>query len=147
VPILAEEAIEGTGLVENSQVFVAVLGSLSISKMGVAGPRPPGADPIGDAVGGQGIIIPADISLLGAGSDESALPILAQSAVAFPTLTNKALIDAKVALLSPFIFGGRWWQIERVSRLEVRLLDIGKNSFEIGTDTIRAKLEGLGDKK
>jgi hypothetical protein len=147
VPILAKEAIKRAGVVKNSQVFVAVFGSLSISKMGVAGPGPPGADPIGDAVSGQGIIIPANVPLLGAGTNESALHILAQATVAFSALTNKALIDAKVALLSPFISGGRRWQIEGVSRLEVCLLDIGQSGFKIGTDTIRAKLKGLGDKK
>jgi hypothetical protein len=147
VPILAEEAIEGTGLVENSQVLVAIFRSLSISKIGVTCPYPPGADPIGYAVGGQRVIIPTSVPLIGTGPDESGLPVLPHPTVAFSTLPDKALIEAKAALFSPSIFGRRWRQIEGVSRLKVRLLDIGHSSFNIGTNTIGAKLKNLGDKK
>jgi len=108
VPILAEEAIEGTGLVENSQVFVAIFRSLSISKIGITCPHSPGADPIGYAVGGQRVIIPTNVPLISTGTDESTLPVLTQSTVAFSTLPDKALIEAKAALFSPIIFGRRW---------------------------------------
>jgi hypothetical protein len=77
VPILAEEAIEGTGLVKNCQVLVAIFRSLSIGKIRITHPCSPGADPIGDAVGGQGVIIPANVPLIGTGPDESTIPILA----------------------------------------------------------------------
>jgi hypothetical protein len=62
VPVLAEEAVKGTGLIEDSQVLVAIFSAFVIGKAGVTSSCSPGTYPIGYAVSGQGIVIPADIA-------------------------------------------------------------------------------------
>ncbi|MBA7698066.1 hypothetical protein ES703_106740 [subsurface metagenome] len=52
MPVLAEKAIEGAGLVENSQVFVAIFRSLGVGEAGIASPGATRTDPIGNTVSG-----------------------------------------------------------------------------------------------
>jgi hypothetical protein len=61
VPILAKQAIERASLIENSQIFVTIFGSIAIGKLGIASACPTGTHPICYTVSGQGVIIPADI--------------------------------------------------------------------------------------
>jgi hypothetical protein len=58
-PILAEEAIEGTGLIEDGQILVTVFGAPGMGKAGISRSRPSGTDPIGHAVSRKAIIIPS----------------------------------------------------------------------------------------
>jgi len=82
MPVLAEQAIKGAGLIEDGQVLIAILSFPGIGKLGVTSPGSAGTDPISYAVGGQGIIIPADITFAGRGTDKSISPVDAQSAIA-----------------------------------------------------------------
>jgi hypothetical protein len=63
-PILAEEAIEGTGLVEDGQILVAILRALGIGKPRIPGVRSPGANPISHAVRWKAIIVPPQVPFL-----------------------------------------------------------------------------------
>ena len=63
--VLTIEAIEGTGVIENSQVVVAMLGTAGDSISGVAAAGATSTDEIAHAVCGEGIIVVGKISLVG----------------------------------------------------------------------------------
>jgi len=75
VPVLAEKAIKGTGLIEDSQILVTILSALGVGKLRVTNPGPAGTDPISHTVGRQGIIIPTDIALARRGTSKPAFPV------------------------------------------------------------------------
>ena len=56
-PVLAIEAVEIAGVIEDRQVGAAPLGAGLAGVLGVAGAGTPGAEPVGHAVGGQGIVV------------------------------------------------------------------------------------------
>ena len=64
--VLAIEAIEGTGVIEDGQVVVAMLGAAGDSISGVATAGTSSTDKISHAIRGQGIIVVGKISLVGA---------------------------------------------------------------------------------
>jgi len=97
VPVLAEETVKGAGLIEDGQVFIAVFGAGGVGKLRVASAGAAGADPISHAVGGQVVIVPADVSLLGGGADELISLISAQTTVSPATRRDAALIGAELA--------------------------------------------------
>ena len=82
IPVLAEQAIKGAGLIKDSQVFIAIFSSLRIGKPGITSPGSTGTDPVSDAVGGQSIIIPTDIAFPGVGTFEPIFCVDAHSAIA-----------------------------------------------------------------
>jgi len=105
VPVLAEQAIKGASLIEDSQVLVAAFSSLRIGKLRVTGSSATGTNPIGHAVGGQGIIIPTDVAFPGGGTDESIFSVGAQSTIAPAICGNTAFIGAKLAYKSALTLG------------------------------------------
>jgi hypothetical protein len=147
VPILAEEAVEGAGLIKDGQVFIAIFGPITVGELGIACPCSPGANPIGDAIGGQGVIIPANIPLFRSGPDELTLPVLSQSTVAFSAWGDEAFINTKITSSPPFILGGLSRKVEGLPRLIVHPFDMGPKFFKMGANTIGAKLQRLGDEK
>ena len=64
--ILAIEAVEGTGVIEDSQVVVAMLRAAGDGVSGAAAAGTSSTDKISHAVCGQGIIVVGKISLVGA---------------------------------------------------------------------------------
>jgi len=147
VPVLAEQAIEGAGLIEDSQVFIAIFRPIPIGEIGVTDPAPAGANPISDAIGGQGVMIPANIALFSAGPDKPTPDIVAQTAVAFPPRANEALVDTKITLFPRFILRRLCRQTEGLPRLSVHCLDKGPELGEIGAQAIGTKLHRLGNEQ
>jgi len=59
-PVLAEETVEVAGVVKHGQIDVAPFRTGGIGVLGVAPAGAPGTEPVGHAVGGQGVVIKAD---------------------------------------------------------------------------------------
>ena len=97
MPVLAEETIKGASLIEDSQVFVAILSPFRIGKPGIASASSTRTDPISYTVGGQGIIVPTDVTLGGSGTYKFILPVDAQSTVASTICRNAALVGTNTA--------------------------------------------------
>jgi len=95
LPVLTEETIKGASLIEDSQVFAAILSPLRIGKPGIAGASSARADPISYTVGRQRIIVPTDITLGGSGTYKLISFIDAQSTIASTTYPNAALVGTK----------------------------------------------------
>ena len=130
VPVLTEEAIEGAGLIEDGQVLISIFRPLPVGESGIAGPRSPGADPVGNAIGGQGVVVPADIPHPGAGPGDPAPPVCAQPAVASLARADDAFIDAKTAAFPSPIPGGLWRQGEGLPRLPVHIFNMGQKTVK-----------------
>ena len=138
VPVLAEQAIKGTSLIEDSQVLVAMFSSLGIGKPRVTGSSATRTDPIGYAVGGQGIVIPADVAFPGGGTDKSIFSVGAQSTVAPAICGNTAFIGAKLAFKSSLTLGRLLRKVKWSSRCAVSFLNKGENLAKVSSDTIQA---------
>jgi hypothetical protein len=82
MPVLAKQAIEGTSLVENGQVFIAILRAIGTGKLGIASSRPSGANPICHAISGQRVIIPTDVGIVCCGAFELVCLVTAQPTIA-----------------------------------------------------------------
>lgn len=145
LPVLAEQAIERAGLIKYGQILKTIFRPIPIGEIRVAGPGPAGADPIGNAIGGQGIVIPAHIAFFRASPQKPAFAILAQATVAFSTGADETLVDTKIALLPRFILGGLCREMKRLSRLPMHRLNKGQELEEIGAKAIGAKLNRLGN--
>lgn len=96
MPVLAKKAVEGTGLIENSQVFITILGTRTIGKTGITCPYTPRADPVGHTVGREGVIIPVYIGFIRGHPFKSTPLIPADPAVTPSPLGNLALISADI---------------------------------------------------
>ncbi len=105
MPVLAEQAVKGAGLIEDSQVLVAIFGSLRIGKPRVTSSRSARTNPIGYAVGRQGIIVPTDIAFSYGGTDKSVFSVGAQSTIAPAVCGNTAFIGAKLTYKSSLTLG------------------------------------------
>jgi hypothetical protein len=92
LPVLAEEAIEGAGLIKDCQVFIAIFRPLTVAEIRVSLPCPPRANPASYTVGGEGIIIPTHVSLIGSDTPQLVAFIKAQPAIAYPSLRDAAFI-------------------------------------------------------
>jgi hypothetical protein len=90
MPVLAKQAIERAGFVEDGKVLVAIFRSGSVSILRITSPCPGGTNEVGDTVGRQRVVIPTD--------DGGSLPVtMWQTAIANPTLRNSATLRANRA--------------------------------------------------
>jgi hypothetical protein len=101
VPVLAKEAIKGAGLIENSEVVIAELRTIAIGQPGISGAGASRTDPIGDAIGGQRVMIPRDIASLPHGAAELAADVDPEPTIAPAALGDAAFIEAN-ATAQPF---------------------------------------------
>ncbi len=138
MPVLAKQAIKGASLIEDSQVLVAMFSSLGIGKPRVTSSSATRTDPIGYAVGGQGVIIPTDVAFPGGGTHKSIFSVDAQSTIAPAICGNTAFIGAKLAFKSSLTLGRLLRKVKWSSRCAVSFLDKGENLAKVPPDTIQA---------
>ena len=121
MPVLTEQAIEGTSLIENRQVLVTIFRSRGVREIRMSTSAASGTDPVGDAIGGEGIIIPVQVTLLGTAADDVATLFPAYSAISNAALFDLASVDTKVTTPVTFFSGRLGWQIEGFSALDMDL--------------------------
>jgi hypothetical protein len=112
VPVLAEQAIKRASLIEDSQVLIAVFSSSRIGEPRITSPGSTRTDPVSYAVGGQGIVIPADIAFHSRGTDKFISFVEAQSAIAPFPKCHTTLINAKMTAMPLSCFGGLIGQVK-----------------------------------
>jgi len=106
--------------------------------VGITSPSSTGTDPIGDTVGGQGIVIPTDIAFAHCGTSEFIFPVGAQPAIAPAAWRNTAFIGTKVAFHSFLTPGGLPREVKPASCHAVSLLNQGENPGKVSSNTIQA---------
>lgn len=104
-----------------------------------------GTDPVGNTIGGEGIIIPVQVTLLGTAADDVATPFPAHSAISNVALFDLTSVDTKVTTPVTFFSGRLGWQIEGFSALSVNLQDMGVDFPEMFTDAAQTDPQRLGD--
>jgi hypothetical protein len=82
MPVLAEKAVEGATMIEDGQVFVAIFRPRAVGKFRISDPGASWTYPIGNAVGGKRVIVPAQVTNAWRYTDESVFSVSSQTAVA-----------------------------------------------------------------
>jgi hypothetical protein len=108
VPVLAKQAIEGTSLVENGEVFVAIFRAITISKLGITSSRPARANPISHTVSGQRVIMPTDIGFVCCSTSKLIAFIIAKSTIASAIGGQTAFIPSKYGIVDLY----HAWEVE-----------------------------------
>jgi hypothetical protein len=143
-PILTEEAIEGTGLIEDGQILVTVFGAPSIGKAWISRGRSSGTDPISHAVGWKAIIIPSQVSLLRCNPLQDPSSIASHATVSLPPIGNPTSIGTDPAG-DPLGVSRRFQgQTKGAPRSHMRFFDLRNHIIEVVSNTMEAKLQGLG---
>jgi hypothetical protein len=143
-PILAEEAIEGTGLIEDGQILVTVFGAPGIGKAWISRGRSSGTDPISYAVGWKAIIIPSKVPLLRCNPPQNPSSIAPHPTISLPPVGNPTSVGTDPAG-DPFgVSWGFQGQIKRGPSRPMRFFDLQHHIIEVVSNTMEAKLQGLG---
>ncbi len=143
-PILTEEAIEGTGLIEDGQILVTVFGAPSIGKAWISRGRSSGTDPISHAVGWKAIIIPSQVSLLRCNPLQDPSSIASHATVSLPPIGNPTSIGTDPAGDPRGVSRRFQGQTKGGPRNPMRLFDLLNHIIEVVSNTMEAKLQGLG---
>jgi hypothetical protein len=86
--ILTIEAIKGTGMIKDGQIFVTVFRALHVGILGIPATSACWADKISYAIGGKGIIVVRKLPLV-----RPSAPYLATSYMAYAAKTSPAFRD------------------------------------------------------
>jgi hypothetical protein len=92
-PVLTEKTVKGAAVIENRKVSKPVFWTGAVSERWISSTRSPWTDPIGNTIGRQAIIIPADVSLGGRDSVEVSFLLSPQATVAPTFRWDLASID------------------------------------------------------
>jgi hypothetical protein len=96
-PVLTIEAVEGTGGEEYGQVPVSPFRSRTVGVPGIPCSRSPGANPVGDAVGGQGVVVPAGLGGILADACQLTAAVESEPADTHLAFTQEAVIGTHSA--------------------------------------------------
>ncbi|GAI14929.1 unnamed protein product [marine sediment metagenome] len=125
-------------MIKDGQVLIAIFRPLRISKTWVTSPGATRTHPVSYTVGGEGIIIPADVSLASCGADKLAFLVGAQPAVTPLIYGDTAFISTELAFGSPLCPWRLPWETERTPCGTVSLLNAGKNPSKVPANAIQA---------
>lgn len=145
LPVLAEKAVKSTGLVEHSQIIISVLGSFGVGELRIARFSPAGADPVGNTIGRQRIIVPANHSLClcPAEMKKLAFSVLPQTTKPFFALRDSALISTQTAFDPSLVFWRSGGQVKIKPGYHVCLLYKWPDLIKAIADTVQAHRQSL----
>jgi hypothetical protein len=145
VPVLTKQAVERTGLVEHSQILVSVFRAVTIGELRVASSHAARTNPICHTIGGQRIVIPTDVGIIGGGTSELISFLPAQPAVTSNPGSKMAFVHTDLAPLPGCHFRGTDRKTERSPSFTVSLLYIRKHGSKLLPNTIKAYPERAGN--
>jgi len=102
-------------------------------------------NPVGNTIGGEGIIIAVQVSLFRTAADDVATLFPAHSAISNVALFDLTSVDTKVTTPVTFFSGRLGWQIEGFSALDMDLQNAGINLLEVLTNAPQANAQRLRD--
>jgi hypothetical protein len=138
MPILAKEAIETAGLIENGEVFVAVFraGFAGIARKTRA--RPPRTDEIRHTVRGKAVVVPAHLGLFPGSGRKSAKPLA--------VFRDPAIMDAKPARNPVWITRRLFRKAEDLAGAAPRFLNVWFTGLGIFPETAATDAHRFRDK-
>jgi hypothetical protein len=143
-PILTEEAIERTGLIEDCQILVTVFGALSIGEVRIPRRRSTGTDPISHTVGWKAIIIPSQVSLLRCNPLQDPSSIAPHPTVSLLPIGNSTFIGTDPAGDPLGVLRRFQGEIKGAPCNSMRFCNLRSHLIEMVSNTMEAKLQGLG---
>jgi len=147
MPVLAEKAVEGAGMDENSQVCISFFRAGSIGIVRIAGISSGRTDPVSHAVCGKGVVVEREIPILFFPISEPAVEVLADSAVTAASIRDLALVDAVRALSPVGITRRGWRQFEGFADFGVDVVDMFFYLVVVSADTVNTDFKRRGDEK
>jgi len=143
-PILAEEAVEGTGLIEDGQILVPVFAALGIGEAWISRGRSSRTHPISHTVGWKAIIIPSQVPLLRGNPLQNPSSIAPHSTVSLPPIGNPTFIGTDPAGDPVGVSRGIQGQAKGAPGNPVRFFELRNHIIEVVSNAMEAKLQGLG---
>jgi hypothetical protein len=143
-PVLAEEAIEGTGLIEDGQILVTVFGAPRIGEAWISRGRSSGTDPISYTVGWKAIIIPCQAPLFRCNSPQDPFSIDPHPTVSLLSIGNPTFVGTDPAGDALGVSRRFQGQTKGFPRSSMRFFDSWNHIIEVISNTMEAKLQGLG---
>lgn len=147
MPVLTVSAVKGAGIIEDGQVLIAIFGSSPVGIARITGPTSPRADPIGNAVSGQRVVIPAHHPSFPCPTqvEEPASSIFPQATESPLPFRDLALVHAYSASDSGFIP----WRIGGKTKIKpggsMGLLYPRPDLVKSRADAVQAYRQSLGD--
>ena len=147
MPVLAEEAVEGAGIIKYRQVLISILRTIGIGELRIAGATSGRTDPVGDTVSGQRVPVPVHRcgSPLTPQRSELPLSVLPDAAKSLFPNPDAALVDADIT--SHTAFGARRLrgEFKFSSALGVKLPNVREKSGKFISQALIAQPEKRGD--
>jgi hypothetical protein len=143
--ILTIQAVEGTGMVKNGQVVMAMLGAVRGSIFGVATACAARTNKISHAVGGKRVVVIRKISLMRAAPFYGASFHSTKPAEAHTAFGDSALVHTKLASDAGLCPGRFFRKTIRFPGAMVDLFDFRPHCLKMSPDTICAEAYYRGD--
>jgi hypothetical protein len=141
MPILAEQAIESTGLEKNREVFITPFDSRAGTQFGVAALRPARTDPSCDTIRGQGVIIAGEEPFMNPPSGQAAVLMQANTTVPSLSFSDLAFVGTSSAGQSFRIFRGAGQKAEGFSNASMDFIDMRFDLSKMRTEAVGANPE------
>lgn len=145
-PVLTVEAVKTAAFVKNGEIPKSVLRPWPMGKPGITRPSPSRTDPIGHAIGGQGIIIPAYLARPWGNTDHFALLVGPEAAVALLSLRDGTHICTDGAHHTRRISGNGRWKAKGRSGKSVGLQHNGLHLLWGAPDAVEAYRKNSGER-
>lgn len=143
-PILAEEAIEGTGLIEDGQILASVFGSPGVGEAWISRGRSSGTDPISHTVGWKVIIIPSQVPPFRCNFLQDPSSVAPHPTVSLPPLGNPTFIGTDPTGDPVGVSRRFQGETKGAPRGSMCFFDLKHHIVEVVSNTMEAKLQGLG---
>ena len=143
--ILAKQTIEGAGLKKNRQILKPGLGPAALGIFGITGTGSARADPIGNAIRRQKIMVPGKPAAVRRNPSQAPLPITAQAAVARLSLCHATAVHTDIAGNTPGAIRWDGWQPEFHPALPVGPGGNLQCLLRLSANTCRTNTQDAGD--
>jgi hypothetical protein len=134
--ILTVKTIEGTGVMEDSQVFTAMFRTVCNSIFRITTARTTGTNKISHTVCWEGVIIIRKIPLVGAPSNYLAVYNSTESTKTKASLGDFTLVQTEAAAKSGLSLGRIFRKTVRFTSTRMDLLDLRPDFIKVRPDTI-----------
>jgi hypothetical protein len=145
VVILAIEAVERAGLVEDGQVGIPVFRTFFVGISGRPASRASWTHKAGHAIGGQGIVIKGQVPLVGPPPFQPAAANLPKPAKTDLALADTACVDTDITTDPLRMPRGDLWQAIGIAASGVNRGNLWPHLIEMASDAIGTEAHGVGN--
>jgi len=141
--VLTVQAVEGTGMIEYSQIFVAMLGPLGNSILGISTACTAWADKITNTVCRKRVKVVIQVPFMRPSANDFAVLSSPKAAKTRFSFRDLALVGAEAATDAVGCSGRVFRKTKRPSAVQMDLFDLRPDILEVSADAGRAKPDGI----